>query len=110
MPRLRPTRIEKITLPSYEDLPEAERAYVELQIPAHMTDFEDVNQDEPQIRQTASVIAKKIKSWNLTDEQDQPLPVNTDTVVALDAVDFATLSIALGLHKISQLSTQKKTS
>lgn len=110
MPKLKKTKVEKIILPSFESEPESDRAWVELETPAHMTDFEDVDQNQPQVRQTATMLCNKIKSWNLTDDSDQPLPINPDNVLALDAIDFGYLVMRLGLNKLQQLSQEKKTS
>lgn len=109
MPQLRQKQITKVTLPSFED--STDPAIVELETPAMMGDFEqlELEGNESQARQSAMVIALKIKSWNLTDENNEPLPVTPDNILKLDAIDFATLTITLGLDKImTRLSAAKK--
>lgn len=111
MPQLRQKQIIRVELPSYEN--EQDKAYVELETPLQMSDYENLELvgNESQTRQSAMVVATKIKSWNLTDAEGKTLEVNADNVLALDAADFGTLTIELGLDKIMQrLSRAKKKS
>lgn len=104
MPQLKKTQVKKVTLPSFE----AGDAWVEIEAPARMPDFENMEASDSKIRQTASIIALKIKAWNLTDENDVDLPINTDSVLMLSPVDFAELSMALELNKMGEFSSAKK--
>lgn len=109
MPQLRKTEVKRFYLPSFEDLPQDEQAYIDLETPMKMSEFDDVDTTLPQVEQTASIIMKKIKAWNLTDENDQPLEINIKNVTDLDPSDFAFLSVQLGLHRMMRLTAQKKT-
>jgi hypothetical protein len=104
MPRLHTAKVEKIFLPSFEN----NEAVLEVETPVTIQDFEDMDQSLPQTTQTASVMAKKIKKWNLVAEDDTELPITAEIIVQLDAVDFAYISMALGLDKMSKLTPLKK--
>lgn len=108
MAKLRKSQIKKISLPSFEDLPEEERGWVEIECATQMSDFEDVDKSLSEVRSTAQILIKKIKSWNLTTDDDKPLPITIDNIVSLDSSDFATLTIAVGLQRLQRLSSQKK--
>lgn len=108
MPELKKKEIVKVILPSFDD----GSAYVMIETPANMIDFEglSVTGNESQVRQSAMIVAMKIKEWNLTQD-GQPLEINVDNVLALDAADFGTLTITLGLDKVmSNLTRAKKNS
>lgn len=104
MPKLHTSKIEKIYLPSFEN----NEAVLEVETPVTIKDFEDMDQSLPQTTQTASIMAKKIKKWNLVSENDEELPITADIIVQLDAIDFAYISMALGLDKMSRLTPLKK--
>lgn len=109
MPQLRQKHVVKVTLPSFAD--EKDPAIVEIETPATMGDFEDLQLEgnESQLRQSAMVLTKKIKAWNLTDDKGKTIEINVDNVLLMDAVDFGTLTITLGLDKlVQQLSLAKK--
>lgn len=43
--------------------------------------------DDSKVGSVLSPLVRVIKSWNLTDENDNPLPINRDTVGMLEARD-----------------------
>lgn len=106
MPKLRKKEIVEVKLPSFED----GSAVVKIELPATIRDFEDVDQTQPQVLQTASIIAKKVKEWNLEGDDDKPLPITADNIAELEAVDFGFLSMTLGLNKLTTLTPIKKNS
>lgn len=108
MAKLRKGQIKKIFLPSYEDLPEEDRAWVEVECSTQMIDFEDVDQSQSELRSTAQILVKKIKSWNLVTDDEKPMPITVENVVSLDSADFASLTIAVGLQRLQRLTSQKK--
>lgn len=108
MPKLRQKVVEKVYLPSFDAFPEEDKAFVMLEVPATMEDFQALDDRMAQVMQSATVVANKIKEWNLCDENDQVMEVNAENVAKLEAIDFVTLTMALGLDKIMRLTTQKK--
>lgn len=110
MPQLRKAEVKRVFLPTFEDESEENKAWVDVQTPVQMSDFDDVDQADSQIMQSASVLAKKIKAWNLNDEAGNVLPISAMNIASLDAIDFASLTMALGLNKLTKLTAQKKIS
>lgn len=108
MPQLKKQTIERVILPTYKD--EKDQAWVEIETPAKMADFEGMDVNTSPLRQSAQVITAKIKNWNFADADGKKLEITIDNVLLLDPVDFAHLSMTLGLDRISRLTPPKKNS
>jgi len=50
------------------------------------------NKDEENSEKSLDLIAKMIKSWNFTDEQEKPLPVNIESLYLFDMESLTELS------------------
>lgn len=109
MPKLRKTQTRKVYLPTFaEEKKEEDRVWLKIETPVRPVDFDSVDTSQSQIMQTANVMSKKIKEWNLIGEDDKPLAITPENIASLEAVDFTFISVELGLDKIVRLATQKK--
>ena len=108
MPQLRKAEEKQVILPSFEDLPENEQAWVKVKTRVQMSDFAQVDRTKGEVMATAQVMASKIIDWNLEGEDGQKLPITAENVALLEAVDFGYISLVLGLDKLSRLNAEKK--
>lgn len=104
--------ILKLVLPSTKDLPEADQAWVELDV-SYIKTNEIVGAGASTAQELAyDIVASRIKSWNYTDEAGAPLAVSTDNVGAMDAGDYKFIESEIGKDRNATPITddQKKTS
>ena len=105
MPTLqKKSKIERFYLPSTKDLPEDQKAFVDMET-GKLTagDIVGVDVKAGEVEIGVRMLASRIKGWNFTDEQGNPLEVNFETVQLIDMEDFAFLAqkIPQDLEKLS---------
>lgn len=85
--------IDRFYLPSTENLPEADKAWVDMDISKLTTeDVTNMDSKASEISIGIGMLTGRIKGWNFTDANGVPLPVSEETVRLLDIEDFGFLS------------------
>lgn len=83
----------KFALPSTKDRPEADQAWVEMDIsPLKTGDIIGFDPNGSQAESALAMLAARIKDWNYTDTDGLKLEINIDTVKRLDIKDFGFLA------------------
>lgn len=109
MPQLQPSKLERYYLPSSKELPEAEQAFVDMEV-GKLTAGDIIGVD-PKASETESAIrmlANRIKGWNFTDSEGQELEINFENVSKLDMDDFTFLAEKIDFDTVSGLDTAEK--
>ena len=94
MPQLQPIveNIQQFFLPSTENAPEADRAWVRLNLARiSAADLLAITggQGTSESNFMAALIANRILEWNFTDPSGQTLPITLETTSWLDPQDYA---------------------
>lgn len=102
------SKVERFYLPSTEALPEAEKAFVDMEVGKLTTgDIINVDPKAAEVEIGVMMLTARIKGWNFTDTEGNALEVTSETVKMLDVEDFGFLA-----QKISQdfnnISTEEK--
>lgn len=104
MPELQITSepiIEHVVLPTYTDQPEADQAWVDIDVsPMTGADMDVYDEDSTDgnkvISLTFRLLAERIKKWNFTYKDaagtDQPTPITAENVRHLNITDFSYLN------------------
>lgn len=92
MPQLNhETTVERFYLPSTEDLPvdSPDKAFVDMEV-GPLVPKDTIGADLSGDNTTVAIgmLTNRLRSWNYTDKDGNPLPINFDTVKLLDMADF----------------------
>lgn len=102
MPQFKKTsNKQKFWLPSTKDLPEADRAWVELEL-GDITagDVVEAAEDDASNAQIGlNMLASRITDWNFTDESGNKVPIDVEHCALLDIADFSFLGEKLSMEK-----------
>ncbi len=96
MPQLQELTVKKEYLPSFS---KKDAAWVMLETPTKISDFADI-QGLEQTVQISTVIANKIKKWNLEGKDGKILEINAKNVSDFNATDYSFLIFKLKLEKM----------
>ncbi len=114
MPKLSAPKpdVKRFFLPSTKNLPEAEQAYVDLNIGKLTTgDLAGVDDDGGKVEMTAAVLAGRIQGWNFTEEDGvTPMPVTLKAIMMFNIDDFIYLNSQFENVIENGLSTAQKKS
>lgn len=104
-------KIERFYLPSTKHLPEAEQAFVDLDIGELKTgDMIGVDPTAGEVEIGIRMLAARIKGWNFTDANGTDLEVNFENVQRLSMDDFTFLADKIPQGNTAPLTiTEKKT-
>lgn len=84
--------VQRIYLPSTKHLPEAEQAFVDMDVrPLQTGSLEQMSAEGSMLSFNLEIVTSRIKGWNFTDENGADLPVAIETVKLLDVEDFNAL-------------------
>jgi hypothetical protein len=103
-------KVEKVFLPSTQKIdkeskqptvPEADWGYVVMDTsPLCAADSEDMDETTKAGGFGVIALARRIKDWNYTDQNGQPIPINRQTVGKINALDYG--------HLMSKISGEGK--
>ena len=104
------SKVERFYLPSTENAPEADKAFVDMEVGKLTTgDIVNVDPKSAEVEIGVNMLASRIKGWNFTDVEGNPLPVTTEAVKLLDVEDFGFLAGKLSQDFKGLDPTEKKT-
>lgn len=102
------SKIDRFFLPSTKDLPEAEQAFVDMEVgPITTGDIVGVDPKAGEVEIGVRMLAARIKGWNFTDEAGADVEVTFENVSKLDMEDFSFLAGKLP-QSVEGLSTPEK--
>jgi hypothetical protein len=104
------SKLERVYLPSFSQLPEDQQAFVDIEVGKITAgDVIGIDPEKSDTESALRMLANRIKGWNLTDASGQELEINFENVSKLDVNDFAFLAEKIG-DKVEKLpADQKKT-
>lgn len=94
----------EVNLPSYGT---TDVATVVLKKRITVSDAISVSENLTEKEKALALLTKSIISWNLTDN-GEPLPINDESVSALEVSDFIALMSAIKVDGAQELDDQKK--
>lgn len=101
--------IKRFVLPSTKDLPEADQAWVDLDIAKVIaSDMVGMDGANGRIEASLELLLGRIRGWNFTDATGASLPITVDNLKLIDALDYIYLTGQIG--KPSGLPTEEKKS
>ncbi len=111
MPQLsKNTEVAQFFLPTTKTAPDADKAWVKLEVGAVTAgDLIGLNDDTGAIEATVKLLATRIKEWNFTEADGQPVPITEATVRRLDMEDFGYLASKVKTDVATLSDEQKKT-
>jgi len=90
MPKLSQSKIAKINLPSST---KEDPAWAKVNMSLTAGDVLDIRENATGLAElSAAVVARAIQEWNFVDDNEQPAPINEQTVRGIPAKDFNHLS------------------
>lgn len=111
MPQLKQleTKPQKFVLPSTAELPEADQAWVVLDVSPILTgDMIGMENIGGQIEISLSVLLNKITDWNYTEADGTTTPITLDNLKRLDVGDYMYLTAQLNGGKVPSSLTQEQ--
>lgn len=104
-------KLEKLYLPSTESLPEADRAYVVIDVaPLKTGDVLGFKDGMAELEMATTLLTERIKEWNYTTENGDSIPITSETVKLLHLDDFTFLQSKVMQSATNLSDTEKKTS
>ncbi|HMT18550.1 MAG TPA: hypothetical protein PKD15_00780 [Candidatus Saccharibacteria bacterium] len=83
------SNVVEVILPSTKDLPKEEQSIVYMDIsPQKAGDMLGMNTHMTDAEKAFSVMVRRIKDWNYVDSNNEPMPININTVGLLKTEDF----------------------
>jgi hypothetical protein len=114
MPQLTSQKTEKIYLPSTENLPKEEQAWVEVRSRISVNDMASLNITGGTVSATMAdflpVVASLIKDWNFTDSDGTTIEITNQSVGDLEPNDFNKILEVVFKAKSVTAEDQKKSS
>lgn len=102
------SKIERLYLPSTKDLPEADQAFVDMEVgPITTGDIVGVDPKAGEVEIGVRMLTARIKGWNFTDGAGNEVEVTFENVSKLDMEDFAFLAGKLP-QSVEGLTTEEK--
>lgn len=102
-------QIVKIILPSTEDQPEADQAWVEMDAaPLRTLDMIEIDGIDGANARGVQILLMRIKKWNLTDKEGVLRPINEHYISLLPLSDSNYLSERLTKPKLPLMGTEEK--
>ena len=100
--------VKRLVLPSTKHLPEEEQAWIEMDVsPRKAGDYLFAN--SPIAGEiTFAIILSRIKDWNYTELNGDPVPVTIDAIKLLDAEDFRFLQDQIIADEDRRMSAEEK--
>ena len=103
-------KTERFYLPSTDNLPEPEKAFVDMDVSPMITaDIITLNTKGGEVEVGARMLAQRIEGWNFTDEAGNDVPVTFENIKRLDLGDFGFLADKLDTDIEGLPVAEKKT-
>lgn len=102
MPKLPSSIVKRLYLPSTTGAAEQDRIWVDVKTTLNVGDFLDLQDAKSDAERGLAGVAKAIVDWNITDDNDQKVPVTPDAIAQLTLSDFQFLAETINEDVLTQ--------
>lgn len=91
MPQLEDPKIQRIYLPSTEGRDEPNKLYIDYREQMTISDLMVYDQSVSELENAIRMLSCIIVAWNITDKENNSLPIDPNTIGSLPAADLKAL-------------------